>query len=244
MKFNPKIHHRRSIRLRGYDYSREAAYFITICAQDRRCIFGSIENGEMKLNELGCIAHQAWAKLPERWPHLELGAFQIMPNHMHGILIISHHPPVRATLAVAPPDAQENTEQSGPKENTSEKPETTTAESEKTEPETAESRATAEFRATARVAPTTVAPTATTADSTKKQWLERPSIGQIVAAYKSIVVTDWLKQISTNKQGRRFGKMWQRNFWEHIIRDEGAFQRISAYIVNNPKKWDEDKFRR
>ncbi|MBK8491294.1 MAG: hypothetical protein IPL49_10495 [Saprospirales bacterium] len=100
MKFNPKIHHRRSIRLRGYDYSQGGAYFITICTKDRRHLFGRVDKGEMILNAFGQIAHREWEKLSDRWGHVELGAFQIMPNHMHGILII--HPPVGATARVAP----------------------------------------------------------------------------------------------------------------------------------------------
>ena len=70
------------------DYSQEGAYFITICAHHRRCIFGHVENQEMVLNEYGQVAYQEWEKLPERWSQVELGAFQIMPNHIHGIVII------------------------------------------------------------------------------------------------------------------------------------------------------------
>ena len=89
MAFNPKIHHRRSIRLKGYDYSRAGLYFITICVQDRKYLFGKIENEEMALNDFGTIAYQQWAKLPERFANMELDVFQIMPNHMHGIIILT-----------------------------------------------------------------------------------------------------------------------------------------------------------
>ena len=68
--YNPNIHHRRSIRLKGYDYSKAGLYFITICCQDRICRFGDIENDEMQLNEYGKIAYLEWMKLPERFPVL------------------------------------------------------------------------------------------------------------------------------------------------------------------------------
>lgn len=96
MKYNPDMHHRRSIRLRGYDYSLEGAYFITICLNHRRRLFGEVKNGEMWLNEFGQTAYREWEKLPERWPHVELGAFQVMPNHIHGIIIIRDIPAVGA----------------------------------------------------------------------------------------------------------------------------------------------------
>src|SRR5665647_890283 len=86
MKYNPQIHHRRSIRLKGYDYSQAGAYFITICCQDRECRFGKIENDEMILNEYGTIAYNEWNKLSDRLSNFELDVFQIMPNHMHGII--------------------------------------------------------------------------------------------------------------------------------------------------------------
>ena len=88
LQYNPKIHHRRSIRLKGYDYSSAGLYFITICCQDMKCRFGKIEHNEMTLNEFGLIAQNEWGKLPERFPNFELDVFQIMPNHMHGIISV------------------------------------------------------------------------------------------------------------------------------------------------------------
>lgn len=88
MKYNPKMHHRRSIRLKGYDYSSAGLYFITSCCQDMQCRFGKIEKNEMVLNEFGRIAYNEWIKLPERFPNFELDVFQIMPNHMHGIISV------------------------------------------------------------------------------------------------------------------------------------------------------------
>ncbi len=86
--FNPKIHHRRSIRLKEYDYSHEGYYFITICCHNNIHRFGKIENEIMLPNEYGMIAKKEWRKLPQRYPGIELGLFQIMPNHIHFILVL------------------------------------------------------------------------------------------------------------------------------------------------------------
>jgi REP element-mobilizing transposase RayT len=88
MKFDPKIHHRRSIRLKGFDYSQAGAYFVTIVTQGRVPLFGDVVNGEMRLNRYGKIVQAVWFDLPQHYPHVELGAFVIMPNHVHGI---DHH---------------------------------------------------------------------------------------------------------------------------------------------------------
>ena len=88
--YNPQIHHRRSIRLKGYDYSQVGVYFITICCKDRKYRFGKIENHEMTLNEYGTIAYNEWIKLTERFSNFELDVFQIMPNHMHAIIALNN----------------------------------------------------------------------------------------------------------------------------------------------------------
>ena len=82
MKYSPHIHHRRSIRLKRYDYSQNGAYFVTICVQNRKCLFGKIENGEMVLNDAGKIIEKYWQEIPEHYPNVILDAFVIMPNHM------------------------------------------------------------------------------------------------------------------------------------------------------------------
>ena len=115
--YNPQIHHRRSIRLKGYDYSQEGLYFITICCKDRKYRFGKIENHEMTLNEYGMIAYNEWIKLTERFSNFELDVFQIMPNHMHAIIALNnvgagftpaHNKPVRAGFTPAHNSAQNN----------------------------------------------------------------------------------------------------------------------------------------
>ena len=91
MKYNPATHHRKSIRLRGYDYSQAGAYFVTVCIQNRECLFGDIVDGEMVLNDAGCFVQNVWNDLPNHYPHVELDHFIIMPNHFHGIVVITYH---------------------------------------------------------------------------------------------------------------------------------------------------------
>lgn len=191
MTYNPQKHHRRSIRLKGYDYSQAGMYFITICCQHRICRFGHVENDEMVLNKYGQIAFDEWAELPERFPNVELDVFQIMPNHIHGIIVLTEFP-VGAGFTPAPngngpPAPNDLGKNKG---------------------------------ATARVAPT---------------------ISDIVGAYKSLVANECLKLFKKNNE--TMGKLWQRNFHEHIIRNEQSYRRISEYIKNNPANWDNDSLK-
>ncbi len=192
MKYDPQKHHRRSIRLKGYDYSRAGLYFITICCQDRICRFGEIvganhrDGHKMILNEYGQIAYCEWIKLSERFPNVELDVFQIMPNHIHGIIALNEIP----VGAGFPPAQNENVP---PAQNDM------------------------DIRATARVAPT---------------------VSDIVGAYKSLVANECLIIFKTKNE--IMGKLWQRNYHEHIIRDEQSYLKISDYIVNNPANWNND----
>lgn len=177
MKFNPKIHHRRSIRLKGYDYSQAGLYFITICLEGRQCLFGKIENGEMMLNDAGKVANQCWLEIPNHFPDSVLHEHIIMPNHVHGIIELTR---------------TDESSASGPKK------------------------------------------------ENKFQKMIPRSIGSIVKGYK-IGVTKWFRNTMPDDFPRE-RQIWQRNYYEHIIRDEGAYERISNYIINNPLKWKGDKF--
>lgn len=88
MKYAPDSHHRRSIRLKGYDYTQAGAYFVTICTQNRECLFGDTKDGEMRLNEHGEIAKKYWEDLSNHYSCIESDEFVIMPNHFHGIIVI------------------------------------------------------------------------------------------------------------------------------------------------------------
>ncbi len=190
-------HFRKNIRLKGYDYSQAGLYFITICTNNMKCLYGKIIDEEMILNDYGIIAYNEWLKLPERFPNLELDVFQIMPNHMHGILALKKNDAVHASLGDA-------------------------------------NMATPPHKAGASLDPTNTPKT----------------IGDIVGAYKSLVANNCLetfKKIKINDgispdKIPMMGKLWQNNFYEHIIRNDAAHLRISQYIINNPKKWKGDKF--
>ncbi|MCP9448033.1 MAG: hypothetical protein NNA22_10760, partial [Nitrospira sp.] len=93
MRNNPYGHgmpcpNRRSIRLKGYDYSQAGAYFVTVCTQDRTCLFGDVADGEMRLNDAGGIARQCWFDIPAHFPNASLDEFIVMPNHVHGIIVV------------------------------------------------------------------------------------------------------------------------------------------------------------
>ena len=185
--YNPKIHHRRSIRLSGYDYSQEGAYFITICCQDKVCRFGTVENDKMMLNECGLIAANEWIALPNRFINIEVDVFQIMPNHIHGIIIVKD---VGATLAVAQSFMGETAYAGQPQ----------------------------------GIAPTQVV---------------HGTIPAIIGAYKSLVSNGCLKIYKS--KNKPMGKLWQRNYYEHIIRNEQSYRTISQYVTDNPAKWAFDK---
>jgi putative transposase len=202
-KYNPNIHHRRSIRLKGYDYSQAGAYFITICCEDRICRFGEIENGEMKLNEMGLIAFNEWLKTSEIRQNVELDVFVVMPNHIHGIIILNDmgrgelHSPNNNEIENSPNNSDNSPNNSDNLQNNS--------------------------------------------DNNLKGECDSPlrspsnNIGAIVRGYKSSV-TKQIRLINDNIV------VWQRNYHEHIIRNEQSYQTILNYIVNNPAKWNNDKF--
>ncbi len=88
MKYDSHRHHRRSTRLRGYDYTRAGTYFLTICTFERECVFGDVVDGVMRLSEVGEIVERCWLEIPAHFRHVNLDEFQVMPNHLHGIVHI------------------------------------------------------------------------------------------------------------------------------------------------------------
>ena len=170
-------HYRRSIRLKGYDYTQAGAYFVTIVVQGRECRLGTISGGGMNLNPSGKIVQAAWEDLPRHYPHVVLGEFCIMPNHVHGIIFL-------------------------------------------TDNDDAGCRGGSETR-----------PYATR----PYEPLTRQGLPEIVRALKSFSARR-VNQLHGDS-GTAF---WQRNYYEHIIRNEAELERISAYIRNNPSQWDRD----
>lgn len=195
-----KLPNRKSIRLKGYDYSQAGLYFVTICTQNRAHLFGNIKNGEMILNDAGKMVETEWMKLTDRYKNIQLHEYVVMPNHFHAIFQI-----VGATLAVAPDMGQ---------------PPTTVGATLGVDPDNGQ--------------PQGIAPTPGIAPTGKR-------LGDMVGAFKSITTVNYIRHIKTNDWPRFYGKLWQRNYWEHIIRNEFAYNRISQYIINNPLKWENDK---
>ncbi len=183
MSFNPDIHHRRSVRLRDYDYRNAGAYFLTICAFQRECLFGEVVEGEMQVNQFGEIVREEWKKTDIVRENVILDEFIIMPNHLHGIVIVVDG--VGATRRVA------------------------------------QNESTLDTRATRRVAPT--GPVS-------------GSIGAIVGQFKSAVS----KRINTFRDNPGC-PVWQRSYYEHVIRSEAELASIRQYIADNPRKWDLDE---
>ncbi|MFN8361845.1 MAG: transposase [Candidatus Kapaibacterium sp.] len=248
--YNPKIHHRRSIRLSGYDYSQEGAYFITICCQDKVCRFGTVENDKMMLNECGLIAANEWIALPNRFINIEVDVFQIMPNHIHGIIIVKD---VGATLAVAqsfmgetayagqPQGIAPTVAQDGMGETAD------TGQPQGIAPTVAQS-----FMGETAYAgqPQGIAPTVAQSFMGETAYAGQPqgiaptqvvhgTIPAIIGAYKSLVSNGCLKIYKS--KNKPMGKLWQRNYYEHIIRNEQSYRTISQYVTDNPAKWAFDK---
>ena len=90
MAYDPEKHHRRSVRLKDYDYGQSGAYFVTVATHDRTCLFGVVAEGEIQLNEAGVMIQHWWVELSRKFPTIETDEFVIMPNHFHVLLFLSH----------------------------------------------------------------------------------------------------------------------------------------------------------
>ncbi len=187
MNSDPSKHHRHSTRLRGYDYSQAGAYFVTICAQDRECFFGEIVDSEMHLNDIGRIAAECWDAIPSHHSNVELDEYIIMPNHIHGIIVIVD-------------DAHER-------------------------------------RGVQLNAPTTDAPTVVPTRNLDNRLSAispyRNSLSVIIRTFKAAMT-------ATAHQIDRRDFAWQRNYYEHIIRNEREWNAIAEYTRNNPLRWSLD----
>jgi len=165
-KYDPDRNHRRSIRLKEYNYSQVGAYFVTICIQNR----------ELLLDDIGIrlMVQKWWHALPEKFTHIRNDQFVIMPNHIHGIIFIAS---VGADQRVCPDHSPQR----------------------------------------------------------------KPTLGTIVQWFKTMTTNDYIKAVRMNNVGPFPGKLWQRNYYEHIIRDETDLNSIRQYIIDNPGKWEEDE---
>lgn len=174
-----KIHHRKNIRLKGYNYSKPDSYFVTICTKDRKCLFGENVDEELFLNQMGKIVEKYWLEIPMHFPNVVYDEFVIMPNHIHGIIVITNDDnPVGSILELTLQELY---------------------------------------------------------DRKQRRLMTLP---KIVGRFKM----NSAKQINIIRNLPR-KPVWQRNYYEHIFRDEASLNRIRNYIRDNPKNWKEDNHR-
>ena len=264
MRYDPERHHRRSIRLRGYDYRAVGAYFITIVAQDRACLFGEVVDGEMRLSEAGRMVERWWLELNRRFPHVSTDAYVVMPNHFHGIVVIHSPPPdttappdVGADLRVCPDsgDAHDGGAHAGAPLQSPDLggPHDVGADLRVCP----DSGGAPDVGADLRVCPNTrVRPDSTGAHDVGADLRVCPNTrvcpdsgGAHIGAPLPTIV-QWFKTMTTNEYIRMVkhagwtpfqGRLWQRNYYEHIIRNERALERIRDYILTNPLHWHLDR---
>ena len=186
MQYDPDKHHRRSIRLKGYDYRRSGFYFVTICCYQRQCLFGDIVNGKMQLNQYGEIVSETYQWLSQRYLYINLDEWIIMPNHFHGIMVLIDKP----------------------------------------------------CRGSSRTAPTMTRNDVvlTNQNLPINPELKRKPLGRLIGAFKTVST----KKINLirNAPGT---PIWQRNYYEHIIRNQESLNKIREYIINNPLSWELDQ---
>lgn len=169
---------RRSIRLTGYDYSQAGYYFVTMCVDNRELSLGEIKDGRMVLNDAGFMVQTVWGEIPKYYGGIGIDIFQIMPNHIHGII----------TVGAGPCACPKND----------------------------------------KGQPRGVAPTL--------------ALGDVAGRFKSFTTTKYIDGVKNNNWPAFNKCFWQRNYYEHVIRDDNDLNRIREYIVNNPAKWFEDEY--
>jgi REP element-mobilizing transposase RayT len=181
MSYEPAIHHRRSILLPGYDYAQAGGYYVTICAHYRRCLFGEVVAGRVRLGKLGEIVREEWLRACEVRPGVKPDAWVVMPNHVHGVVIVGAHGNAPLPLGRRWPEGE---------------------------------------RAHC------CAP------------LRRPprSLGALISGFKGAVTRRVARSL-----GSRSLPVWQRGYYEHVVRDDGDLEGIRQYIGENPKRWAEDR---
>ena len=178
--YDSKIHHRRSIRLRGYDYSRSGAYAVTTCTRHKEPVLGEIVEGEMVLNDVGRMVQDTWEQMPRHYPGCGLDAFVVMPNHTYGIIVITAIPVGAGPCA----------------------------------------RPATRARAATRAVPM--------------------SLPDLVHRFKSLTTARYRQGVATRGWRALDGKLWQRNYYEDIVRHDEELQKIREYIATNSIRWETD----
>jgi REP element-mobilizing transposase RayT len=231
---------RRSIRLPGYDYSRSGAYFMTLVTQHRFCAFGAIVDGVMNLNPIGRMVRDTWNEVPGHYPGIGIDAFVVMPNHAHGIIVLRDEPPA-VTVGAGPRACPNGSATAGPRACPDRFPRGCPNGS-----ATANSRfSDSGFGGQPRgVAPTGAANQSGTHGGVPLQTIpsKRLSLPDVVHRFKSLTTARYIAGVKQYAWPEFPGHFWQRNYHEHIIRDDAELNRIRDYIANNPAQWDRDRF--
>ncbi len=179
LKYDPEKHRRHSIRLKDYDYSTAGAYFVTLCTFNRQCILGEVLDGEVRLNDRGATVQMEWVRSAEIRNEVHLDEFVVMPNHLHGIVLILGNDiqPLVGATGGCPPKGDRRSPLHGPKSR---------------------------------------------------------SLASFIAGFKAACTR------SINESLASQGRLWQRNYYEHVISSENALNAIREYIAANPSQWPED----
>jgi putative transposase len=255
--YNPDKHHRRSIRLKGYDYSASGTYFITICAYQREEMFGAIVDGTIALNEFGGIVAKYWRWLSTQYPYVTLDEWVVMPNHLHGILVVNDISRVESAMTDT-----SRTELKVPDISQMESAMTDTSRVELEVSDTSR-------RGGSRTAPTNHGCDTPTSNHgcdtpTSNHGCDTPTsnhgcdtpisnpccdpptmlnhdrkrkpLGRLIGAFKTVSA----KEINQIRNAPNT-PIWQRNYYEHIVRDRTSLQYIRDYIRHNPCSWKEDQ---
>jgi REP element-mobilizing transposase RayT len=233
-KYDPRVHHRHSIRLKGYDYSQAGLYFVTMNTQYRLCLFGKIRDGVMILSPAGEMVQQVWQALPGRFECVFLHDFVIMPDHFHGIMEIEY--PVGGAIKAAQLNEEERagikgagTKGAGIKGAGTKGAGTRPAQ---TRQGTGQAHPSGASQWPARTRAGEERPARTRAAQT---------LGDMVGAFKSLTTHKYIQGVREAGWPPFIKRLWQRNYYERIIRNERAYNNISAYIRNNPVRWQEKK---
>jgi REP element-mobilizing transposase RayT len=206
MVFDPEVHHRRSVRLRDYNYADAGAYFVTICTYERECLFGEVLGELVLLNDAGRLVQESWINIPAHFPHVELDAFVVMPNHLHGIIVLTDN--MQPLLSVG---AQ---------------------------------HAAPDFELAQHAAPDFCFATQPRAQHAAP--LRRNVLGAILPGSLCAIIRSFKSAVTKSRNVSAVGcapavPVWQRNYYERIVRDERELSFIRQYIADNPTKWGEDK---
>lgn len=245
---------RATIRWQGYDYAQQGAYYLTICTDDRRHWFGRITDGVMHPSAIGQLAQQCWDAIPEHMPHVDVGEFIVMPNHVHGIVVIRERL-VRADGAVVVPVGADHDrpgiapdhDRPGTVPDHNATPPTGIPNAINDEPDhgtsttpNAQMRADHDRPLRPRADPGARPPATDAPPKRTMPVVPVGSLGRIVRAYKSAVT----RMAYRDGLLPRGTPVWQRNYWDRVIRDDGEWFRIAKYIRDNPMNWKGDRFNR